>query len=80
MTALRKPSPSICQCEPYRPCAACEAITDLEVCDVCHEAAYSWPRCTACGTVDEIYLHDRVKLAMSPRSELNPNHSGAWFA
>lgn len=58
---IAKLTDDVCQCEPYRPCTACEAITDLEECSTCGEVAYSWPRCTACGTVDIGYLHDRIR-------------------
>ena len=31
--------------------------TYFDECEVCHEKAYSYPRCQSCGTMDLGYLH-----------------------
>lgn len=50
-----------CTCEPYKPCAECDAI-QFDPCSVCGEPQADWPRCEHCGATDIIALHDQVKL------------------
>lgn len=51
---------TVCQCRPYRPCAACNAI-QFDDCATCGETRADWHRCEHCGAVPIERLHDLVR-------------------
>jgi hypothetical protein len=53
------------------------------ICSACGEEAFDWPRCKECGSVDQAYLHDKVKRDLRAMSEaltqeVRRNEDGSW--
>ena len=68
-----------CTCEPYKPCAACEAI-QFDPCEVCEEPRSQWHRCEHCGAMDIGYLHSKVRGDWTVRVEIDADGKGGRLA